>query len=94
MDPSTAEISDVVAIPVEQASSWEEGYQGRVRATVLDDVECDRSQPCYFVIAHDGDMEHQVGLAVKKLGTIVATSPTAILRSRLLAWMSIYGSIR
>ena len=55
VDPSTAEISDVVAIPVEQASSWEEGYQGRVRATVLDDVECDRSQPCYFVIAHDGD---------------------------------------
>ena len=22
---------------------------------MLDDVECDRSQPCYFVIAHDGD---------------------------------------
>ena len=40
MDPTTAEISDVVAIPVEQASSWEEGYQGSVKAKPLYDVEC------------------------------------------------------
>ena len=55
VDPQSAEISNVVAIPVEQASSWEEGYQGQVRAKALYDVSCESSKPCYFVIAHDGD---------------------------------------
>ena len=32
-----------------------EGYQGRVRAKPLYDVECEAKAPCYFVVAHDGD---------------------------------------
>ena len=55
VDPTTSKISSVVAIPVEQASSWEEGYQGSVTAKALYDVECESQKPCYFVIAHDGD---------------------------------------
>lgn len=58
IDPETAEAHRVAGIPVEQASSWEEGYQGSVKADALKPFEgvasaLGRTQ--YFVIAHDGD---------------------------------------
>ncbi len=58
VDPDTGEVSRVVAIPVEEASSWEEGYQGSITADILkpfieDAAALGRVQ--YFVIAHDGD---------------------------------------
>jgi hypothetical protein len=58
VDPQTGEAYRIAGIPVEQASSWEEGYLCKVKATVLKEFEdeagaLDRVQ--YFVIAHDGD---------------------------------------
>ena len=58
IDPETAEAHKVAGIPVEQASSWEEGYQGSVSGGFLKQYEDEagalgRTQ--YFVIAHDGD---------------------------------------
>ncbi|SHO55738.1 PKD domain-containing protein [Vibrio quintilis] len=58
VDPETAQVYQVAGIPVEQASSWEEGYQGSVTAGVLKDYESDAAalgRKQYFVIAHDGD---------------------------------------
>ncbi|WDD97629.1 PKD domain-containing protein [Thalassomonas actiniarum] len=56
VDPDSGEQHKIAGIPVEQASSWEEGYQGSVTADVLKPFTAaagDRRQ--YFVIAHDGD---------------------------------------
>ena len=58
VDPETGAVSKVAGIPVEQASSWEEGYQGSVTAAAIKPFETaaaalGRTQ--YFVIAHDGD---------------------------------------
>ena len=58
VDPETGAVSKVAGIPVEQASSWEEGYQGSVTAAAIKPYESaaaalGRTQ--YFVIAHDGD---------------------------------------
>jgi hypothetical protein len=58
VDPNTGEENRLAAIPVEQASSWEEGYLGSTKADPLKPFEGDaralgRTQ--YFVIAHDGD---------------------------------------
>lgn len=58
VDPETGEVSKVAGIPVEQASSWEEGYQGSVTAAVVRTYEADAAslgRTQYFVIAHDGD---------------------------------------
>ncbi len=58
VDPETGEVSRVAAIPVEQASSWEEGYQGSVTADVIKpytDEAAAMGRMQYFVIAHDGD---------------------------------------
>jgi hypothetical protein len=58
VDPETGAVSKVAGIPVEQASSWEEGYQGSVTAAAIKPYESvagalGRTQ--YFVVAHDGD---------------------------------------
>ena len=56
VDPDSGEQHKIAGIPVEQASSWEEGYQGSVTADVIKPYTAaagDRQQ--YFVIAHDGD---------------------------------------
>jgi hypothetical protein len=58
VDPETGEEHRIAGIPVEQASSWEEGYQGQVTAGVLKDFEGEAGslgRVQYFVIAHDGD---------------------------------------
>ncbi|MCK5323290.1 MAG: hypothetical protein KAJ45_04050, partial [Desulfobulbaceae bacterium] len=58
VDPETGEVSRVAGIPVEQASSWEEGYQGSVTAAPIKPFEADAAnlgRTQYFVIAHDGD---------------------------------------
>ncbi|GAA5218286.1 carbohydrate binding domain-containing protein [Corallincola platygyrae] len=58
VDPETGEQHKVAGIPVEQASSWEEGYQGSVTAAALKPFELDAAnlgRTQYFVIAHDGD---------------------------------------
>ncbi|GLS27592.1 PKD domain-containing protein [Marinibactrum halimedae] len=58
VDPETAQVYKVAGIPVEQASSWEEGYQGSVSAGFLKEFEGDArslGRQQYFVIAHDGD---------------------------------------
>ncbi|WP_354625052.1 PKD domain-containing protein [Psychromonas sp. MME2] len=58
VDPSTGEEHTVAGIPVEQASSWEEGYQGSVTASALKPFEGEAGtlgRKQYFVIAHDGD---------------------------------------
>lgn len=58
VDPETGAVSKVAGIPVEQASSWEEGYQGSVTAGVLKDyvsTAAGLGRTQYFVIAHDGD---------------------------------------
>lgn len=58
VDPETGEVFKVAGIPVEQASSWEEGYQGSVTAGVLKYFEgaaASLGRTQYFVIAHDGD---------------------------------------
>jgi hypothetical protein len=58
VDPETGQEYRLAGIPVEQASSWEEGYQGQVKAEVLKDFEDEAGslgRMQYFVIAHDGD---------------------------------------
>ncbi|CAM2010701.1 pullulanase-associated domain-containing protein [Acanthopleuribacter pedis] len=58
VDPATGAESRVAGIPVEQAASWEEGYQGSVTAGVLHNFVDEANQigrTQYFVIAHDGD---------------------------------------
>ncbi|WP_427976566.1 PKD domain-containing protein [Agarivorans sp.] len=58
VDPETGEEHRVAGIPVEQASSWEEGYQGSITADVLKSFEGDAAsigRTQYFTIAHDGD---------------------------------------
>ncbi|WP_406610610.1 PKD domain-containing protein [Agarivorans sp. JK6] len=58
VDPETGEQHKVAGIPVEQASSWEEGYQGSITADVLKAFEGDAAslgRTQYFTIAHDGD---------------------------------------
>ncbi|MFM7203845.1 MAG: carbohydrate binding domain-containing protein [Myxococcota bacterium] len=58
VDPSTGQEFRLAGIPVEQASSWEEGYQGSVTAGVLKSFEDEAARlgrTQYFVIAHDGD---------------------------------------
>jgi hypothetical protein len=55
-DPQTGQEYRIAGIPVEQASSWEEGYQGQVTAGVLKDFEDEAGslgRVQYFVIAHD-----------------------------------------
>lgn len=58
VDPNTAVVSKLATIPVEQASSWEEGYQGSVTSNVIkpySDEAASLGRKQYFVIAHDGD---------------------------------------
>ena len=57
VDPTTGEEMRVAGIPVEQAGSWEEGYQGSVTADFLKEFEAvtNPKHPQYFVVAHDGD---------------------------------------
>ncbi len=58
VDPNTAAVSRVAGIPVEQASSWEEGYQGSVTAALIkpfDAAAAALGRKQYFVVAHDGD---------------------------------------
>ncbi|MGL6314494.1 PKD domain-containing protein [Vibrio sp. WXL103] len=58
VNPNTAQVQKIAGIPVEQASSWEEGYQGSVTAGVLKEFEDEAAalgRKQYFVIAHDGD---------------------------------------
>lgn len=55
VDPKTGVEDRIVGIPVAQAESWEEGYQGSVKATALKPFEGLTSQKQFFVIAHDGD---------------------------------------
>ena len=45
----------IAGIPVEQAGSWEEGWEGITKAGFLAEYQklTDRAQ--YFVVAHDGD---------------------------------------
>ncbi len=58
VDPNDGSESRIAGIPVEQAASWEEGYQGRATAGVLHDFVDEANQlgrTQYFVLAHDGD---------------------------------------
>ncbi len=58
VDPNNGESMRLAVIPVEQASSWEEAYQGEVRADVLKeftDIAAKSHRKQFFVIAHDGD---------------------------------------
>ncbi len=58
IDPETGEEYRLAAIPVEEASSWEEGYQGSITADVVKpfvDEAAALGRLQYFVIAHDGD---------------------------------------
>lgn len=57
VDPETGEELKIAGIPVEQAASWEEGYQGSVTGDFLKEFESltDPDHPQFFVIAHDGD---------------------------------------
>ncbi|MFC5468967.1 carbohydrate binding domain-containing protein [Cohnella suwonensis] len=55
VDPATGQESKVVGVPVAQAESWEESYQGQVTATALKPFEGLSPQKQFFVVAHDGD---------------------------------------
>ncbi|UPK43066.1 carbohydrate binding domain-containing protein [Paenibacillus pabuli] len=55
VNPDTGTEKRVVGIPVAQAESWEEGYQGSVKADALKPFEGMVDQKQFFVIAHDGD---------------------------------------
>jgi len=55
VNPDTGAETKIVGVPVAQAESWEESYQGQVKATALKPFENIVSQKQYFVIAHDGD---------------------------------------
>ncbi len=76
IDPETGEEHNIAGIPVEQASSWEEGYQGSVTAAALKPFEGDAGslgRKQYFVIAHDGDNS---GGRAGDLGTWLASGNT------------------
>ncbi|WP_281423175.1 carbohydrate binding domain-containing protein [Paenibacillus oenotherae] len=55
VNPTTGQESKIVGVPVAQAESWEEGYQGSVTAKALKPFEGLVPQKQFFVIAHDGD---------------------------------------
>ncbi|MEK3825169.1 hypothetical protein [Paenibacillus sp. FSL K6-1558] len=55
VNPETGAEKKIVGIPVAQAESWEEGYQGSVKADALKPFEGLVDQKQFFVIAHDGD---------------------------------------
>ena len=58
VDPVTGEAKRIAAIPVEQAASWEEGYQGSVSGSFLHEFSSPAQsvgRKLYFVVAHDGD---------------------------------------
>ena len=55
VNPETGVEKKIVGIPVAQAESWEEGYQGSVKADALKPFEGMVDQKQFFVIAHDGD---------------------------------------
>lgn len=58
VDPETGKVSRVAGIPVEQASSWAEGYLGEAKADPLKPYVAAASakgRTQYFVLAHDGD---------------------------------------
>lgn len=55
VNPDSGKESKIVGVPVAQAESWEEGYQGSVTAKALKPFEGLVSQKQFFVIAHDGD---------------------------------------
>ncbi|PWW05670.1 carbohydrate binding protein with CBM25 domain [Paenibacillus cellulosilyticus] len=55
VNPTTGNESKIVGVPVAQAESWEEGYQGSVTAKDLKSFEGLTSQKQFFVVAHDGD---------------------------------------
>ncbi len=58
VNPETGEVYKVAGIPVEQASSWEEGYVCYVTSKAIKGYESEASslgRTQYFVIAHDGD---------------------------------------
>ena len=55
VDPETAEVSRIAGIPVEQAGSWLEGWEGKAGADNIMAYDGLMNRPQYFVIAHDGD---------------------------------------
>ena len=58
IDPETGASSKVAGIPVEQASSWAEGYLGEAKADPLKPfvaAAAAKGRTQYFVLAHDGD---------------------------------------
>ncbi|MEM6454730.1 MAG: carbohydrate-binding module family 20 domain-containing protein [Acidobacteriota bacterium] len=55
VDPATGVESRISGIPVDQAGSWEEGYNGQITAAALEPFIGLDSRPQFFVIAHDGD---------------------------------------
>ena len=55
VDPETGEVSRIAGIPVEQAGSWLEGWEGQVAPTAIMEYDNNSKRPQYFVIAHDGD---------------------------------------
>ncbi len=59
IDPVSGAEQRVVVVPVEQASSWEEGYMGSTQATLFSPYAVAAQEqwgrPPFFVIAHDGD---------------------------------------
>jgi hypothetical protein len=58
LDPETGQEYRVAGIPVEQAGSWEEGYQGSVTAAAIkpfESIAAGLNRKQFFVVAHDGD---------------------------------------
>lgn len=55
VNPETGAEKKIIGIPAAQAESWEEGYQGSVKADALKPFEGLVDQKQFFVIAHDGD---------------------------------------
>ena len=55
VDPETGAVSRLAGIPVEQAGSWLEGWEGQAAPTAIMEYDNNSSRPQYFVIAHDGD---------------------------------------
>lgn len=55
VDPETGEVSRIAGIPVEQAGSWLEGWEGQAGPSAIMEYDTNSNRPQYFVIAHDGD---------------------------------------
>ncbi len=55
VDPDTAEVHRIAGIPVEQAGSWLEGWEGKASAETIKPYDGLGGRTQYYVIAHDGD---------------------------------------